>query len=328
MAYLYTKGGDKGTTGLFGGSRVSKTSLQVDCYGTVDEANAALGLAYAASGQEMVRAYVRGIQNRLFLLAAELASDEKGAASLQNPIGDADVQALEQMIDSCTDITGKLDAFVIPGDSEASAVLHMARTVVRRAERGILLLNEAQGVREVLLRYVNRLSDAVFALALLQAKLDDEAALRQKVTRLVRQKMEEYGMADKNFTLEKVSAMAARGVQKAEEIGVPMVIAFVDEGGNLQLLHRMEDALLASIDVAAGKAYTACALKMPTDVLAGLAQPGQPLFGIEATNEGKIVIFGGGHPLVADDRVVGGIGVSGGSVEEDMQVMRAALGEG
>jgi uncharacterized protein GlcG (DUF336 family) len=126
---------------------------------------------------------------------------------------------------------------------------------------------------------------------------------------------------DLDLALELMSA--AR--DKAAEIGVPMVMAVVDEGGNLVALQRMDQALLVSIDVAINKAYTAVAVKLPTHELAPLAQPGQPLFGIHNADGGRIVIFGGGFPLKQDNRIIGGIGVSGGSVEEDMVCAVAGL---
>ena len=113
--------------------------------------------------------------------------------------------------------------------------------------------------------------------------------------------------------------------KKAEQIGVPMVIAVVDEGGDLIAQQRMDSALLVSIDIALNKAYTAVAVKMPTHELASLAQPGQPLFGIHNADGGRIVIFGGGYPLKHQGRLVGGIGVSGGGVEEDMTCAQAAV---
>lgn len=113
--------------------------------------------------------------------------------------------------------------------------------------------------------------------------------------------------------------------KKANEIGVPMVIAIVDAGGNLVALQRMDQALLVSIDVAINKAYTAVALKLPTHELARVAQPGQPLFGIHNADGGRIVIFGGGLPLKRNNEIIGGIGVSGGSVEEDILCAMAGI---
>lgn len=113
--------------------------------------------------------------------------------------------------------------------------------------------------------------------------------------------------------------------QKAVSIGVPMVVAVVDAGGNLVTMQRMDEALLASVDIAVNKAYTAVALKLATHQLTPLCQPGQPLFGIHNAEGGRIVIFGGGLPLRHNDEIIGGIGVSGGSVEQDMQCASEAL---
>ena len=124
--------------------------------------------------------------------------------------------------------------------------------------------------------------------------------------------------------------LAKRMLQAAEKesnsIGVPMVIAVVDEGGNLVAQQRMDDALLASIDISLNKAYTAVAIKIPTHKLSNLSQPGESLFGIDSTNNGRIVIFGGGYPIKdKNNKVIGGIGVSGGSVEQDMLCAEAGL---
>lgn len=113
--------------------------------------------------------------------------------------------------------------------------------------------------------------------------------------------------------------------RKAREIGVPMVIAVVDAGGNLVAQARMDDALLVSVSISLNKAYTAVALKMPTHELAPLAQPEKPLFGIHNADGGRIVIFGGGFPLTTGGAVIGGIGVSGGSVEQDIECALAAI---
>lgn len=112
---------------------------------------------------------------------------------------------------------------------------------------------------------------------------------------------------------------------KAAEIEVPMVIAIVDAGGSLVAFQRMDKALLVSIDVAINKAYTAVAVKLPTHELGQLAQPGQPLFGIHNADGGRIVIFGGGLPLKRNDEIIGGIGVSGGSVDDDLLCATAGL---
>jgi len=106
--------------------------------------------------------------------------------------------------------------------------------------------------------------------------------------------------------------------EKARKIGVPMVIAIVDAGGNLVAQQRMDNALLVSINISLNKAYTAVASQLPTHELAPVAQPQQPLFGIHNADGGRIVIFGGGFPLKAGGVIIGVIGVSGGTVEQDM----------
>jgi uncharacterized protein GlcG (DUF336 family) len=127
------------------------------------------------------------------------------------------------------------------------------------------------------------------------------------------------------MNLDLALELIAAAREKAKEIGVPMVIAVVDAGGNLTALQRMDDALLVSIDIAANKAYTAVAVKLATHELATVAQSGQPLFGIHNTDGGRIVIFGGGMPIRHNNEIIGGIGVSGGSVEQDMECASAGL---
>jgi uncharacterized protein GlcG (DUF336 family) len=131
-------------------------------------------------------------------------------------------------------------------------------------------------------------------------------------------------MAD-SVTLSSAQAVVDAAVKKADEIGVPMDIAVVDEGNNLTAFARMDGAWLGSIDIAQNKAYTARSFDMPTKDLAPLAQPNQPLYGIEASNQGQLIVFAGGIPLMNGDDVVGAIGVSGGSVEQDHEVAEAGV---
>ncbi len=138
---------------------------------------------------------------------------------------------------------------------------------------------------------------------------------------------ERYGIPDTAKKPERMTLETAREIiraveEKAAEMGVRAVTAVTDGGGNLVAAERMEDAFIASIDIAVNKAFTVVSLKMPTAKLAELASPGGSLYGIQFTNGGRIVIFGGGEPLTVDGRVIGGLGVSGGMAEQD-----TALGE-
>lgn len=130
---------------------------------------------------------------------------------------------------------------------------------------------------------------------------------------------------DEAVTLLTAQRVIDMALQKAQEIGVSMNIAVVDGGNNLVAFARMDGAWLGSIDIAQGKAYTARAFDMPTHDLAPLCQPGQPLFGIHASNQGRLVIFPGGIPLRVGGAVVGAVGVSGGTVEQDQEVAQAGV---
>ncbi len=335
MANLYTKTGDKGTTGLVGGSRVSKTDIRVHCYGQIDEAQAMLGLAYASSKNEYVRTTVHGIQSKLFTVGAELASDEKGMKYLgEHIIHDEDVQELEKIVDFCTETTGKQHDFVIPGANQASAALHVARTIVRRAERQIIAAKKSTNIRDELLRYVNRLSDAIYALARLEETEVEQQELIEKIKSIILEQVGNGAVSDDSgntkltaFTLDAAKKMAVVAEQKAKEMGVPIVFSCVDNGGNTMLIHRMDDSFQGSIEISLNKAYTANAFQAPSDALGKEAQPGGCFYGLNTACNGRLVLFGGGLPLKLNGKCVGALGVSGGSAEEDLAIARAALEE-
>jgi len=173
---IYTKTGDAGETGLYGGSRVAKDSARVEAYGTVDELNSVLGVARAtlSMGEQSgvgVDTLLARIQSELFDLGAELATPP---ARLDTALGariplatDARVARLEKEIDCCEETLPPLKTFILPGGGTASAALHQARAVCRRAERRtVSLAHDEEGtVRPEVLRYLNRLSDLLFVLA-------------------------------------------------------------------------------------------------------------------------------------------------------------------
>lgn len=162
---IYTRTGDKGDTGLGDGSRVRKYDLRVEAFGTVDEANSVLGIVRQHTKGEADAALSR-IQNDLFDLGADLCTPESGG---QKPVAalrivDAQVDRLEREIDALNARLQPLNSFILPGGSPASAYLHLARTVSRRAERLMVQLAEKQPVNPAALRYINRLSDYLFVL--------------------------------------------------------------------------------------------------------------------------------------------------------------------
>lgn len=124
-------------------------------------------------------------------------------------------------------------------------------------------------------------------------------------------------LQNKNISLWAAKALIEKVETKAKSMGVNAVIAVSNAGANPVAIHCMDNSYIASYDIALQKAYTVVALKMSTAKLKGLSQPGEPLYGIQHTNQGRIVIFGGGEPLVVGDDIIGGLGVSGGSEEQD-----------
>ena len=129
----------------------------------------------------------------------------------------------------------------------------------------------------------------------------------------------------KELSLEMVKEMAKAAENKALEMNVPVVFAAVDKGANLMLMHRMEEAFITSIDIAINKAFTAACLKQGSHEVADVVKPGESLYGLQLTNNCRIVPFGGGFPIIVDGKVVGAVGVSGGTVEEDMAIAQAAV---
>jgi cob(I)alamin adenosyltransferase len=317
LVKIYTRTGDAGQTSLLGGKRVKKDHPRVETYGTVDEANSALGLAGSLCSLPFLQDIAREIQERLLVVGADLARAE-GSTVPVTPVGEEDVTRLEELIDQLEVKKPKQKGFVLPGGTAAAGAFDLARTIVRRAERLCTALAREEAVNPFVLKYLNRLSDLLFVMA----RVDEHEAFIKQVTREVIKKMSGI-LENKTLALAKELAQAAE--EAAQSLGVPMVMAVVDQGGNLVLVHRMDEALLASIDIAVNKAYTAVAVKLPTHQLAGLSLPGQPLYGIEATNRGRIVIFGGGYPIYQNGELIGGLGVSGGTVKQDMQVAEAAL---
>ena len=163
---IYTKTGDKGTTSLVGGTRVPKTHVRLEAYGTVDELNAQLGLLVTYLLDQEDRMFLQQVQNSLFAIGSHLATDrEKTGLKAASIIRPEQVEQLEREIDRLDVLLPPLSAFVLPGGSRGAAVCHVCRTVCRRADRRILALAEQAEISSELLAYVNRLSDYLFILS-------------------------------------------------------------------------------------------------------------------------------------------------------------------
>lgn len=161
LTKIYTKTGDGGSTRLANGSEVSKNSLRVSAYGDVDELNSLIGVVIAEPASEDLLRPLSDIQHQLFDLGGELASD----GMIEGLITDEMVTGIEQLIDKINADLPVLEEFILPGGKQAAALLHLARTVCRRAERSIIALKQKEEVRPAIIQYVNRLSDLLFVMA-------------------------------------------------------------------------------------------------------------------------------------------------------------------
>lgn len=306
MAKVYTKTGDLGQTSLYGGTRISKDSLQVNTYGAIDRANASIGVAKSNLKDKNLKDILNICQIKLFEVAAYVASDESGRKKLENNIRKEDVSFVEKTIDLLTSDLEKVDYFIIPGNSVESSLLHSARVDIRAAERKLVEFSKNSNGYGIYLEFLNRLSDLIYTIA-----------------RYVDEVLNTYRLKESNDM--KFLSIARRieeaCFKKAQEINVPMAVAITDNAGEVISFGVMEDTLRISYKLSKDKAYTAAVLKMQTEDLCKVANPGQSLYGIE--NADNIVIFGGGIPLFIDDKLVGAIGISGGSVEEDILVAKA-----
>ncbi len=166
MSKVYTRTGDRGKTSLYTGERVSKDSLRVEAYGSVDEADSVLGQARAFAVHENVKSTIYKLQKDLWMLMADVAS-----VGNEPNIKPEDVTELERLIDSYTESLQPLDHFLVPGETKSESFLNAARSVVRRAERAMWRLNESEPVNEVDIRYLNRLSDLCFTLGRYESKV-------------------------------------------------------------------------------------------------------------------------------------------------------------
>lgn len=163
---IYTKTGDEGLTGLGGGQRVPKDSQRVQTYGTVDELNSQIGVALATGVCDRLAGELALIQNELFDLGADLATPAVSQARHPVPtVEPRHIEKLERLIDELNEVVGPLTNFLLPGGSPGAAQLHVARTVCRRAERDAVRLSRDEQIGELVLPYLNRLSDALFVMA-------------------------------------------------------------------------------------------------------------------------------------------------------------------
>lgn len=170
---IYTKTGDQGETSLFGGKRVSKSSERIETYGTVDELNSFLGLTISEIKDEKLKSDLLKIQNQLFVVGTDLATPESGkSANLQvDRTPESYINETELLIDEYNSRNDELKNFILPGGTKSSALLHVCRTISRRAERRVVSLSQTEEVNKTIIVFFNRLSDLFFVLARYENKI-------------------------------------------------------------------------------------------------------------------------------------------------------------
>ena len=324
---FYTGSGDSGLTSLLPGSQVSKADERVAAIGGVEEIVSALGMVKTVTTCPVFRSKIERMQKTLRTLAAGLADPRSGKFVFSAE----EVTFLENDMDG---MLGKISEEsmrdALPGGCEQSARLDVARSVARRAERDLIAMDRRYSVPATFKQYINRLCDYLAVCARYSDYLDQvapkatetvpaapvtsPAPVGGSMESIVAQVVSRLGGA-KVMNLERASALIQAVEARALSEGKSAVVAVVNAEGNPVAVHVMDGAFLVSYEVAVKKAYTAVAVKMSTMELSKLVQPGGTFYGLQ--NLDKIVTFGGGIPLVVDGVIVGGLGVSGGTGEED-----------
>ena len=307
---LYTRTGDTGRASTLTRQNIPKDSPIFTVLGTLDELNSAIGAAKLQAPR--LKDILEQLQQDISAVCGELAGGKKFASSEQ-------VQRLEKAIDALSEQIPEFSGFVLPGATAGGAALDVARTVARRAERCAVHASQTGGITRDLLAWLNRLSDLLYALARLCDLPAQGVQTAAPAAAVFAPPVSSEGFCDEALAL----CQAVR--RYAADRGVRVVTAVCDAGGNPLAMLRADNAFIASVDIAVNKAYTAVSLQMTTEELGRLAQPGGPLYGIQHTNQGRIVIFGGGVPLLRNGQIVGGFGVSGGTAEQDTAFGQYAL---
>ena len=329
---FYTGQGDKGLTALTPSSQVSKADERVAAIGGMEEIVSALGAVKAATTCPIFRGKLERIQKTLRTLSQGLRDPRSGKFVFSaEEIGFLESD-MDQML---TRVTPADLADTLPGGNPQSAMLDVAHTTTRRAERDLIAMDRRYAVPQTFKQYVNRLSDYLLVAARYSDYLFEKAEAEKPAEpvapvaptpaapapvppsaadALVAEVLARLGGA-KVMDLGMAKQVIAAVEEQAKAQGKHAVIAVSNAEGNPIAVHVMDGAFLVSYEVAVKKAYTAVAVKMSTMDLSALCQPGGTFYGLQALD--KVITFGGGIPLYRDGVIVGGLGVSGGTGEED-----------
>ncbi|MCD8154945.1 MAG: cob(I)yrinic acid a,c-diamide adenosyltransferase [Clostridiales bacterium] len=314
---IYTKGGDRGTTSLIRSKNVPKSDDRISLVGTIDELTSHIGLVKSMEDDGDTVRMLEKIQSTLITVMAGVADPY----NREYKITDDKTELLEEEIDRMEGLFDRPKEFILPGGCRLSAEIDVARTVARRAERALSAVSVKFGADNGTKKYMNRLADYLYVLArytdFTGGSSEMEAKENQDVSEaVVQQVLNRMGVKEK-ITLSQAKRLIEEIEKEAMRRGKNAVIAVCGPDGNPIAVHVMDGAFLVSFNVAVKKAYTAVAVKMSTQELSALAQPGGTFYGLDKLEGGNIIIFGGGVPIKLGDTIIGGLGVSGGTGEED-----------
>ena len=225
---------------------------------------------------------------------------------------------IENCILKYSNILSLNDEYKTPEENEEVLIAYLLYIIIKKIQRRFLLLSKSRGIRLELINYISKSRDFFHIVY----KFIQEKVMVKYVMELVSEKLSSIDM-DSNLSLEKARKIIRAGERKAKEMNIAAVFAVVNPEGNLIIEERMDNAILVSIEVAYKKAYTAAALKLNTEDLTALVQPGAMFYGLQS--DPKYIVFGGGMLLKVDGKIVGAVGVSGGSAQEDMEIAKACV---
>lgn len=314
---ITTKTGDDGYTSLLNGKRVHKFDLRIELMGNMDELLSHLGLIKSEIKDSKFKEELEAIQENISKIMAQVAYGNSEKYNLNKEV----LNNIETLITDYESMYIQENKFIVPGKNRISALMDVCRSIGRRVERNLVSVNRFYPVDEVSRIYLNRVSDYLYA----GARYID---FKEEITRQVKEYINKEGIEPMSNTssnnvsmnLKLAKRLLEAVEKKALEIGLPVVLAAANEWGNIIAVHFMDGALPGSYNIAVDKAYTSAALRMSTEELGKLSQDGQPLYGINNTNNNRIVVFGGGVPLKLNGTLIGGLGVSGGTAEQDSEL--------
>lgn len=326
---IYTKKGDTGMTSLMRNQNVFKDDDRVELLGAIDELTSNIGVIKTLGIDDEVRSQLTHIQENLMTVMAGVADSYNHEYKFKLE----KIEELEKEIDRVEGLFPREKKFVLPGENPISAQLDVARTVARRAERWMVSVDRKFGVDKYAKSYLNRLADYLYVVARYYDYKKKEngtgsnfmnhtfqsvkGALSMNENEIINAVLERVSFGNQTLSLNAAKKLIDKIEVEARNRGLNAVIAVCGQDGNMIAVHVMDDAFLASFDIAMKKAYTSVAVKMSTKELGKLAMPGETFYGVDKADNNRLIIFGGGIPLKIGDKIVGGLGISGGTSEDD-----------